>query len=73
MLYNLETVKLVGMVFFVAVVYLYVQHDDYHKKFDKPIAIEYNCNNLQHDAPREVFNMCSKSNRRFVIVKAYQE
>ena len=75
MMPNLETFKVFGMVFFVAFAYLYVQDDDYHKKFDKQVSIEYNCNSVLRnklDVPQFVIDECNDG-RRIVIVKAYQE
>lgn len=51
--------------------YSFVSNDDYHKKFDKPIIIEYNCNNLGYDAPKDIVEVCTKTDRRLIIVKAY--
>jgi hypothetical protein len=75
MMPNLETFKVFGMVFFVAFAYLFVQDDDYHKKFDKQVSIEYNCNSVLRnklDVPQFVIDECNDG-RRIVIVKAYQE
>jgi hypothetical protein len=75
MIPNLETIKVFGMVFFVAFAYLYVQQDDYHKKFDKQVSIEYNCDSVLRNklsVPQFVINECNDG-RRIVIVKAYQE
>jgi len=75
MIPNLETIKVFGMVFFVAFAYLFVQDDDYHKKFDKQVSIEYNCDSVLRNklnVPQFVINECNDG-RRIVIVKAYQE
>jgi hypothetical protein len=75
MIPNLETLKVFGMVFFVAFAYLFVQDDDYHKKFDKQVSIEYNCDSVLRNklnVPQFVINECNDG-RRIVIVKAYQE
>ena len=75
MIPDAETIKVFSGVFFVAFAYLFVQHDDYHKKFDKQVSIEYNCNLvLGHklDVPQFVIDECNDG-RRIVIVKAYQE
>jgi len=75
MIPNLETIKVFGMVFFVAFAYLFVQDDDYHKKFDKQVSIEYNCNSVlknKLNVPQFVIDECNDG-RRIVIVKAYQE
>jgi hypothetical protein len=52
-------------------VFAFVQNDDYHKKFDKPIVIEYNCSKLNYETPKDVVDLCNDTNRRFVIVKTY--
>jgi hypothetical protein len=75
MIPNFETLKVFGMVFFVAFAYLFVQDDDYHKKFDKQVSIEYNCDSVLRNklnVPQFVINECNDG-RRIVIVKAYQE
>lgn len=54
-------------------VYAFVSNDDYHKKFDKPIVIEYNCSKLKYETPKDVVDLCNDTNRRFVIVKTYQK
>jgi len=75
MLPNTETVKVFFGVFLVASAYLFVQQDDYHKKFDKQVSIEYNCNLVLKkmlDVPQFVIDECNDG-RRIVIVKAYQE
>jgi len=75
MIPNLETIKVFGMVFLVAFAYLFVQDDDYHKKFDKQVSIEYNCDSVLRNklnVPQFVINECNDG-RRIVIVKAYQE
>ena len=75
MIPNAETIKVFSGVFFVAFAYLYVQQDDYHKKFDKQVSIEYNCNSVLRnklDVPQFVIDECNDG-RRIVIVKAYQE
>ena len=75
MIPNLETFKVFGMVFFVAFAYLFVQQDDYHKKFDKQVSIEYNCKTVLEgrvSVPKFVIDECNDG-RRIVIVKAYQE
>ena len=75
MIPNLETIKVFGMVFLVASAYLFVQDDDYHKKFDKQVSIEYNCDSVLRNklnVPQFVINECNDG-RRIVIVKAYQE
>ena len=67
----METLKLFSALFLVAGVYLFAADDDYHKKFDKPELIRYNCNSLKFsEMPKEVFEKCITSEREFVYVKA---
>jgi hypothetical protein len=51
--------------------------DDFHKKFDKPIEIRYNCDALiggwHPDVPREVIKKCRELNERYINVKTYKE
>ena len=75
MLPNTETIKVFSGVFLVAFAYLFVQQDDYHKKFDKQVSIEYNCKTVLErriSVPQFVIDECNDG-RRIVIVKAYQE
>lgn len=71
MLPTTETIKVFSGIFLVAFAYLFVQHDDYHKKFDKPLVIQYNCDKLYDNTPKDVIDMCNESDRRFIIVKTY--
>ena len=67
----METIKVFSILFFLAAVYLFSADDDYHKKFDKPELIRYNCNSLKYsEMPKEVFEKCIISEREFVYVKA---
>jgi hypothetical protein len=68
----LEYLKLCLFIVAFTMVFAFVQHDDYHKKFDKPIVIEYNCSKLNYETPKDVVTMCNDG-RKFVIVKTYQE
>jgi hypothetical protein len=72
-----ETIKIFAIIFGISAVYLFLGNDDYHKKFDKPISITYNCREVFNDrvssVPPEVLEQCSDKNRRSVIVKIYQE
>jgi len=75
MLPNTETIKVFSGVFLVAFAYLFVQQDDYHKKFDKQVSLEYNCKTVLErriSVPQFVIDECNDG-RRIVIVKAYQE
>ena len=67
----LEYLKLCLFIVAITMAYAFVQHDYYHKKFDKPIAIEYNCSMLNYETPKDVVDLCNDTKRRFVIVKTY--
>lgn len=67
----LEYLRLSLFIIAITMAYAYVSNDDYHKRFDKPIEIQYNCSKLSYDAPTDVVTMCNDG-RRFVIVKTYQ-
>jgi hypothetical protein len=67
----LEYLKLCLFIVAFTMVFAFVQHDDYHKKFDKPIVIEYNCSKLKYETPKDVIDLCNDTKRRFVIVKTY--
>jgi len=69
----LEYFKLCLFIVAFTMVYAFVSNDDYHKKFDKPIVIEYNCSKLSYEAPKDVIDLCKDTNRRLVIVKTYQK
>jgi len=73
----METLKVFTALFFIAGCYLFVGYDDYHKKFDKPTVIRYNCDMLiggwHPDIPREVIEKCRTSERDHVNVKSYKE
>ena len=60
-----------------AVVYGYVNDNDYHKTFDKPMLIRYNCDmtwdRLSPDVPQEVIDKCKVSEKNYVYIKTYQE
>lgn len=68
----LEYLRLSLFIIALTMAYAYTSNDDYHKRFDKMIEIQYNCNKLSYDAPIDVVTMCNDG-RRFVIVKTYQE
>ena len=71
----LEYLKLCLFIVAFTMVFAFVQHDDYHKKFDKQVSIEYNCNSVLRNklnVPQFVIDECNDG-RRIVIVKAYQE
>jgi hypothetical protein len=67
----LEYLKISLFIIAFAMAYAFVQNDDYHKKFDKPIVIEYNCSKLKYETPKDVIELCNDTKRRFVIVKTY--
>ena len=73
----METLKVFGFLFLLAGAYLWTADDDYHKKFDKPYMIRYNCDMLiggwHPDVPREVIEKCRKNERDHVDIKAYKE
>ena len=69
----METLKVFSVVFLLAGVWLFVSDDDYHKKFDKPQEISYNCDKLiggwHPDVPVKVIEECRKM--RAQNVKTY--
>lgn len=66
----METLKLFSVLFLLAGAWLFVGDDDYHKKFDKPELIRYNCNSLKYsEMPKEVFEKCITSEREYIYVK----
>ena len=71
----MEALKISGMIILLLGVYALMNNDDYHKKFDKPTIIRYDCDMLiggwHPDVPREVIDKCRDSNERTVRVKTY--
>jgi len=71
----MEALKFTGMIIFLVGVYALMNDDDYHKKFDKPTIIRYDCDMLiggwHTDVPKEVIDKCRDSNERIVRVKTY--
>jgi hypothetical protein len=63
----METLKVLGLVSLFAIVYGFISNDDYHKMFDKPEKVRYNCDMLigswHPDVPPEVINQCRKERR----------
>ena len=63
----METLKVFTAVFFIAGAYLFVGYDDYHKKFDKPTVIRYNCDILiggwHPDVPKDYAKICEEAKR----------
>jgi hypothetical protein len=60
----METVKVFSLVLLFSVVYGLVSDDDYHKMFDRPQEIRYNCDMLigswHPDVPVKVIEECRK-------------
>jgi len=60
----METLKIFSVLFLLAGAWLYVGDDDYHKKFDRPQEIRYNCDMLiggwHPDVPADVIEKCRK-------------
>jgi hypothetical protein len=69
----MESLKFTGMLLFIGVVYSLMGNDDYHKMFDKPYLIRYDCNEVTEDAPREVLEKCMNTKERYINVTAYKE
>ena len=60
----METLKLFSVLFILAGAYLFVGNDDYHKTFDNPQIVRYNCDMLigswHPDVPQNVIEECRK-------------
>jgi hypothetical protein len=60
----MEALKIFTLLFVVAGSYLWMQSEDYHEKFDKPIEVRYNCDMLiggwHPDVPTKVIEECRK-------------
>jgi len=60
----METLKLFSVLFMLAGAWLFVSDDDYHKVFDKPQEVRYNCDMLigswHPDVPVKVIEECRK-------------
>jgi hypothetical protein len=69
----MEALKFTGMILLILVAYSLMGNDDYHKMFDKPYVIRYDCNELTEDAPREILDKCMNTTERYINVKAYKE
>ena len=69
----MESLKIIGMVLFIGVVYSFMGDDDYHKRFDKPSVIRYDCTRLDRDAPQEIVDRCIDANERIIRVTTYKE
>ena len=59
-----ESIKLVFFILGFSTIYGYISDDDYHKVFDIPEVVRYNCNMLtdgwQPDVPPRVIDECRK-------------
>ena len=73
----MEALKITVMILFICGIYALMGNDDYHKKFDKPHIIRYNCDMLiggwHPDVPPEVIQKCRDPNERTVRVTTYKE
>ena len=72
----MESLKIFGMILMLGMVYSFMSDDDYHKRFDKPMIIRYDCRMLidgwHPDVPTEVIDACRKqNNERNINVKNY--
>jgi hypothetical protein len=60
----METLKVFSLVILFSVVYGLVSDDDYHKMFDRPQEVRYNCDMLigswHPDVPVKVIEECRK-------------
>jgi hypothetical protein len=72
-----ENLLTVAMVIGIVVVYGFMGNDDYHKKFDKPHVVRYNCDVLigswHPDVPREVIEKCRNPETRSVKIIEYKD
>lgn len=59
-----ESIKLVFLILLFSTVYGYVSDDDYHKVFDIPELVRYNCDIVQNEwnvnVPPKVIDECRK-------------
>jgi hypothetical protein len=59
-----SSLKVVGFILVLTLVYAFISNDDYHKMFDKPQGIMYNCDMLigswHPDIPQKVIEECRK-------------
>jgi hypothetical protein len=74
----MEALKITGMILLLFGVYAIMGNDDYHKTFDKPTIVRYNCDMLiggwHPDVPPQVIRECRKNpEERYINVKTYQE
>ena len=63
----METLKVFSLIFLLAGAWLFMSNDDYHKMFDRPQTVRYNCDMLlggwHPDFPIEVIAECRKLKR----------
>jgi hypothetical protein len=68
-----ESIKLIGLILAFSTVYGYLSDDDYHKVFDIPEVVRYNCDMLlggwHPDVPIKVIEECRK--KKVDNVKTY--
>jgi hypothetical protein len=69
----MEALKITGMILMLFVVYSLMGNDDYHKMFDKPTIIRYDCTEVDKSTPKEVIDKCMETNERIVRVTTYKE
>jgi len=59
-----EFIQLIGCILAFTIIYGYINDDDYHKEFDNPRIIKYNCDILiggwHPDVPIKVVEECRK-------------
>lgn len=62
-----ESIKLVFCILVFSTIYGYISDDDYHKAFDIPQVVRYNCDMLiggwHPDVPLKVIEECRKKKR----------
>lgn len=68
-----ESIKLVFLILGFSTIYGYISDDDYHKVFDIPELVRYNCNMVQDEwnpnVPPQVIDECRK--KKVNDVKTY--
>ena len=61
-----ESIKLIFFILGFSTIYGYISDDDYHKAFDIPQVVRYNCDMLvggwHPDVPLKVIEECRKKN-----------
>ena len=60
----IEPLKLIAAILLLSTVYGFVQDEDYHRLFDKPVTVRYNCDMLlggwHPDVPTYIIDECRK-------------